>query len=169
MVELFHSDFHQDCNWGGGRGLIGVVKMNVPFKILAFIIAKIAIIEMGGEGWSKCSIHFDQDCNLGQNKKEQLTPSPLPNCNLGENEWNSSTTPPPPHFNDVKMAGFDQDCSTFNPVRSKWKSHLLNSGNNLRDKVRIIAFYTRCLRGEPAPCESIQLDDIHSCCDTKGV
>ena len=29
-----------------------------------------------GEGWSRCSIYFVQDCNLGQYKMEQLSPIP---------------------------------------------------------------------------------------------
>jgi len=33
------------------------------------------IVEIGG-GWSSCSMYFVKDCNLGQNKKEQLTPFP---------------------------------------------------------------------------------------------
>ena len=32
----------------------------------------------GGEGWSRCSIYFVQDCNLGQYKMEQLFPIPPP-------------------------------------------------------------------------------------------
>ena len=29
-----------------------------------------------GEGWSRCSIYFVQDCNLGQYEMEQLSPIP---------------------------------------------------------------------------------------------
>ena len=52
-----------------------------------------------GEGWSRCSIYFVQDCNLGQYKMEQLSPISPQSNDEGAKEQKTR------HFGIIEMGG----------------------------------------------------------------
>ena len=52
-----------------------------------------------GEGWSRCSIYFIQDCNLGQYKMEQLSPISPQSNDEGAKEQKTR------HFGIIEIGG----------------------------------------------------------------
>ena len=73
------------------------------------------ILDLGAEGGSRFSIYLVQDCNFGQNKMEQQTPTPTPKSRMKAREGQKRTI-----FPSLIWGGggsrffiyFVQDCSS---------------------------------------------------------